>query len=101
MRIATSTSEPGTAYEVTPWECECHAGQHGDPVCKHRAALRERLGALLLNDEPEPPTPAPPTACHNCHRHGWGYRTVDGGRMERVTCWVCGGSGVESPAVAA
>ncbi len=47
MWIATSSTEAGTAYEVTPWSCECHAGQFGDPVCKHRAALRERLGALL------------------------------------------------------
>ncbi len=101
MWIATSSNQAGTAYEVTQWECECHAGQHGDPVCKHRAALRERLGVLLLDDEPEPPTPAAPAACHNCHGHGSGYGTVEGGRMDRVTCWVRGGSGVESPTVAA
>ncbi len=46
MWIATSTSCPGTAYEVTPWECECHAGQHGDPVCKHRAAYWVALGIV-------------------------------------------------------
>ena len=101
MWVATSSSQAGTAYEVTPWECECHAGQFGDPVCKHRAALRERLGALHLGDEPEPPTSAAPAACHNCHGHGWGYGTVTGGRIDRVTCWVCGGSGMEPPAVAA
>ncbi len=78
-----------------------HVGQHGDPVCKHRAALRERLGALLLDDNPEPPTPAAPAACHNGHGHGWGYGTVAGGRFDRVTCWICGGSGLGPSAVAA
>ncbi len=51
MWIATSSSCTGTAYEVTPWECECHAGQHGDPVCKHRAAYYVLCGML----DPEPP----------------------------------------------
>ena len=58
MWIATSTSSAGTAYDVTPWSCECQAGQFGDPVCKHRAALRELFGTLILDTEPEPPTPA-------------------------------------------
>ena len=82
MWVATSTSSAGTAYEVNPWECECHAGQHGDPVCKHRAVLRERLGALLLDEEREPPAWAAPASCHNCHGHGWGCGTVEGGRMD-------------------
>lgn len=46
MWIATSAKDTSTAYEVTPWGCECHAGQFGDPVCKHRAALLEALGRL-------------------------------------------------------
>jgi len=35
---------------VTPWSCECTAGQFDDPVCKHRAALLHRLGHLALDD---------------------------------------------------
>jgi len=49
--VATSSSDPATAYEVTPWTCECQAGQHEDPVCKHRAALHLRLGRLRPTDE--------------------------------------------------
>jgi len=30
---------------------------------------------------------------------GWGYGTVAGGHLDRVTCWTCDGSGVE-PATA-
>ncbi len=77
MWVAPSSRDAGTAYEETPWECECHAGQHGDPVCKHRAALRERLGALLLDDEPEPPTPAAPAAppvCATGQDKRWVYK---------------------------
>ncbi len=50
MWIATSAKGTTTAYEVTPWGCECQAGQFGDPVCKHRAALLEVLGRLKLDD---------------------------------------------------
>lgn len=49
MWIATSATDIVTAYEVTPWGCECHAGQFGDPVCKHRAALLEVLGRLTVS----------------------------------------------------
>ncbi len=49
--VATSSSDPGAAYEVTPWTCECQAGQHDDPVCKHRAALHLRLGRLRPTDD--------------------------------------------------
>jgi hypothetical protein len=49
--VATSSHDPGVAYEVTPWSCECTAGQFDDPVCKHRAALLHRLGHLALDDE--------------------------------------------------
>lgn len=51
MWIATSAKDTATAYEVTPWGCECHAGQFGDPVCKHRAALLEVLGRLRVADD--------------------------------------------------
>lgn len=48
--IATSGKDASVAYEVTPHTCECHAGQSGDPVCKHRALLRHQLG--LLRERP-------------------------------------------------
>ncbi len=55
MWVAPSSRDAGTAYEETPWECACHAGQHGDPVCKHRAALWMRLGWLSIEPESAPP----------------------------------------------
>ena len=109
MWIATITSNAGTAYEVTLWESERHAGQFGDPVCKHRAALCVRLGWLAFEPghEPEPPAVVAvvvrvaETPCHSCGGHSWGYGIVEGGRMDRMTCWVCGGSGVERAAATA
>lgn len=44
--IATSGTDATTAYVVTETACECYAGAHGDPVCKHRAQLRVQLGTL-------------------------------------------------------
>lgn len=44
--VATSGTNADTAYVVTETDCECYAGAHGDPVCKHRAALRLRLQVL-------------------------------------------------------
>jgi hypothetical protein len=42
--IATSASDPHTAYEVSVHRCTCKAAEFGDdPVCKHRAKLRQYL----------------------------------------------------------
>ncbi len=42
--IATSTSDPHAAYEVSVYRCTCKAAEFGDdPVCKHRAMLRYLL----------------------------------------------------------
>lgn len=57
MWVATSAVDAHVAYEVTPWSCDCHAGQFGDPVCKHRSALLEQLGCLILEPEPDLTTP--------------------------------------------
>lgn len=52
--VATSGTDPDKAYRVgLGGTCECRAGQHGDPVCCHRAALRFRLG---WRPETIPPT---------------------------------------------
>ncbi len=106
--IATSGTDATTAYVLTPWECECHAGAFGDPICKHRAALRQRLGWIMEDTEPEPTPPVvvavvvrvAEVPCGNCQGHGWGYGTVPGGRIERVTCWTCDGTGVEPATLA-
>jgi hypothetical protein len=42
--IATSTTDPHSAYEVSVYRCTCKAAEFGDdPVCKHRAMLRYHL----------------------------------------------------------
>jgi hypothetical protein len=48
----TSAHDTGKAYEVTtvPETCSCPAALGGDPVCLHRAAVRDHL-----NPQPEPP----------------------------------------------
>jgi hypothetical protein len=70
--------------------CSCPAGQAGDRVCKHRAAMRYVVGRLALEDEdegpePEPPAPAP---CGLCRGTGTGWNGV-----AEVICWKCGGHG--------
>lgn len=49
----TSAHDPAKAYEVTtvPESCTCPAAAGGDPVCLHRAAVRDHL-----QPQPEPPT---------------------------------------------
>ncbi len=56
--VATSGTDAVAAYVVSLGECECPAGEYGDPVSKHRAALAYRLGRLDGDPEPEPPAPA-------------------------------------------
>ncbi len=95
MWISTSASGSTAAYEVTPWGCECHAGQFGDPVCKHRASLLETLGRLSLDPEPEP------TKCAACHGQGSTPSTeLFGGRRVDIlaACWHCHGTGHEQAA---
>ena len=52
--VATSGTDSDSAYLVTSHGCECAAGVALDPVCKHRAALREMLGTLA-REAPEVP----------------------------------------------
>jgi hypothetical protein len=91
MWISTSASDATVAYEVTPWSCECHAGQFGDPVWKHRASLLEKLGRLSLD-----PGPAQSTPCAACSGQGHTSSTelFRGQRVDiAVTCWHCKGTG--------
>lgn len=85
--VATSGSDRAVAYLLAvtgdvAHGCTCPAGQHDDPVCKHRAAFYHLIGALDPDPEPDPPAPAvAAVACFRCHGAGAG-------------CPVCGGAGV-------
>lgn len=41
----TSASKPGVSYETDGIHCTCDAAANGDPVCLHRAAVRDQLAA--------------------------------------------------------
>ncbi len=106
QHVATSASDPTRCSHVDTEGCTCRGFAHWGR-CKHHSLLLAELGRLE-GTEPEPPTPVVPvlivlpvgeTPCHNCGGHGWGYGTVAGGHLDRVTCWTCDGSGVE-PATA-
>ncbi|MBA2278611.1 MAG: hypothetical protein H0W06_12695 [Chloroflexia bacterium] len=70
-----------------------------------RANTLARWQAAIKWALEEGPTPAvvrvAELPCHNCQGHGWGYGTVAGGHLDRVTCWTCDGSGVEPATLAA
>ncbi len=98
--IATSGHDATVAYQVAvsggvAHGCGCPAGEHGDPVCKHRALWYHLAG--LLDPEPEPPMPASPALipCRECGGDGY-QRMVTGGRLSdwiAVPCWTCNGTG--------
>ena len=61
--VATSGSDPRTAYEVSvslgvAHACSCPAGEFSDPVCKHKAMYYHAAG--LLDPDPDPAPPAAP-----------------------------------------
>ena len=91
--IATSGTDSEAAYIVTRDTCECHAGEAGDPVCKHRAALRRRLGLLAIPAvviEFETVAPATPI-CRDCAGSGM-VRYHQGGGLSNwieVRCRRC------------
>jgi|GEM_PF-3147597 len=96
--LATSGTDAGTAYALAvtgdvAHGCECPAAQHGDPVCKHRAAFYFTAG--LLDPDPGPGAPAAPVAlpCWSCH--GAGTERIEGpaGRWFVVACEACDGAG--------
>lgn len=43
--FVTSASHPGVVYESDGHGCTCLAYANGDPVCLHRAAVRDHLAA--------------------------------------------------------
>ena len=112
--IATSGHGATIAYQVAvsggvAHGCDCPAGEHGDPVCKHRALWYHVAG--LLDPEPEPPAAAAIAVitrpCAACDGDGV-VRMIIGGRLAdwwAVTCQGCNGTGTvlgeEAPAIAA
>ncbi len=107
QHVATSASDPTRCYHVDAAGCTCRGFAHWGR-CKHHSLLLAELGQL----EPEPPTPAAPAVvavivraaeetCHNCGGNGWRYGENEYGRREQITCWTCGGAGVEPAAAIA
>ncbi len=95
--FATSSSDPSQLYRLTHYSCSCRGFAHHQR-CTHYALLLDCLGWL-----PESPTPSPALVvlrvaevrCHCCGGDGWRYGENEFGRRDRITCWICGGSGVE------
>ena len=52
---AVTSTDQSVVYMTDRDRCTCAAGQHGDPVCCHRALVREITA-------PQPPTPAAVTS---------------------------------------
>lgn len=81
--IATSSSDPNAAYECDGVDCTCAAALlGGDPVCCHRAAVREKLAGG--SDSPEPPC----TRCDGTGRYADALTSWDS-----VICDRCNGGG--------
>lgn len=92
-RFATSASHLDLLYRVTPETCECAAGQAGDPVCQHRAALRSIIGNLpVVTVRVDELIPAGAPSCKRCFGNGehWAGSGVD---SYRITCPECQGTG--------
>lgn len=93
--IATSGSDALGAYELdvaggVARGCTCAAGEHGDPVCLHRAAYYRAVGLLHLADAP----------CAACDGAGCVTKTsATFGTTYRVDCRSCGGRGTRPPVV--
>ncbi len=99
--IATSGQDATIAYQVAisggvAHGCDCPAGEHGDPVCKHRALWYHLAG--LLDPEPEPATLAIAVVvpCRDCGGDGY-QRIVTGGRLSdwiAAPCHACLSTGI-------
>ncbi len=89
----TSAHDPSKAYEVTtvPERCTCPAAQAGDPVCLHRAMVREHLRphpeppSSLSSDDSEPPTHSAYDATEEALRWAYNDRERAWRDLERYT----------------
>ncbi|MBA3516100.1 MAG: hypothetical protein H0T75_00225 [Rhizobiales bacterium] len=101
--IATSGHDATVAYQVAvsggvAHGCDCPAGEHGAPVCKHRALWYHLAGLLDPELDPAAPTAGVvPRRCHECGGDGY-QRMVTGGHLSdwwALPCQACHGSGTE------
>lgn len=67
--FATSGTQAGTRYAVTPHSCECK-GHARFGYCKHRAALQTALG-WIEQPEATPATASADTVCRHCDGRGF------------------------------
>ncbi len=99
---ATSISQPGELHYVTGHSCDCRGFAHHQR-CTHHSALLAHVG--WLPQSPMPPAPAvvrvAEERCHSCEGARWIYAENRIGRIERMTCWTCDGTGVEPATLAA
>ena len=93
--VATSGTDAALAYQVDVTNgiahgCTCEAGQHNDPVCKHRAMYYHLVGMLDL---------AEPVECAACGGEGAHVKesATFPGTSYRVTCRACTGRGTVAP----
>lgn len=87
---AVTSSDQSMVYMADRDRCTCPAGQHGDPVCQHRALVRE-----LTAPQPEPPAPAAKIAemipCTQCSGSGWDCSILS--NWDAYRCERCAGTG--------
>ncbi len=102
-RFATSTSQLDMLYRVTETTCECAAALAGDPVCCHRAALRDILGTLpVMTVRIDEFIPADAPKCSWCFGKGerWAGSVDDERNPQRfITCPECQGTGANLDAI--
>lgn len=82
LETAYRVASGAHTYFASATACSCPAGRAGDPVCKHRAAVRsaEALAAA-------------PTLCRECRGHGW----VSEDDTHVYRCLRCDGRGSVPP----
>lgn len=96
--FAVTSADHSVVYMTDRDRCTCAAAQHGDPVCCHRALVRD-----LTNPQPEPPAQAVATGrrpCTHCAASGWQSSRLS--NWDAYRCENCDGIGtLPVPAVAA
>ena len=96
--FAVTSTDHSVVYMTDAHRCTCAAAQHGDPVCCHRALVRD-----LTTPHPEPPAQGAVMdrqPCTHCAASGWQSSRLS--NWDAYRCVNCDGTGsVPVPAVAA
>ena len=96
--FADTSTDHTVVYMTDRDRCTCAAAQHGDPVCCHRALVRE-----VTSPQPEPPAQVVATdrqPCTHCAASGWQSSRFS--NWDATRCEKCDGTGyLPVPAVAA